>query len=607
MSERMDSCLHTWAISLTRHHKVFSHDHPLIPEHFSKLTCDTNLQPVLSYLVRHVRSPEERRLIKLNLKQARFRKQVRDGQEMSASEERFKIKAAVVDAVSAVDAEVTEIQQLSQKKEELRQKEVEIKRRTMLMKVVWEERNKEVSHCQLWNSQLSSLIEKESDKKNSKDKRTDLMLQLRSNLLDLERLHHSVINNRFNSDSIHQQKVCLWEQIRVTLDNWNPRVLLDGILSEVRESTRRLHSQVQLVDLARDARELRLKCESDGSFIDEMNPGGVIESVRELLGQMSAAHVKLYVEAHQADQAALSLTRAISALNNNIASVARRTYCEDALATAVINMVKENISLAGEHAALNTAQALTASLQERADVAARARDAVTAKHAKIMSFNKEVQDGVESIQCLAVNIRGGWLSIKDHLGQLKSSISETLSCTTYPTPTSPHSLSNECEVFTSVPLSYLLTTNIEECEMKQKARMSTTSLMWYDQDTVEAGWEALSQLCSGMHCWEDVYNTVHERLNMAHSFHIQMEQLGTVREAMSSVQKKTQILSSQEMKELSMHVEENDKTLHEEVTHLTETLEQMLSTGSKNLTVVNNLITDWWEQPAKSIKIIGTS
>nr|XP_053644022.1 uncharacterized protein LOC128696691 isoform X3 [Cherax quadricarinatus] len=485
MSERMDSCLHTWAISLTRHHKVFSHDHPLIPEHFSKLTCDTNLQPVLSYLVRHVRSPEERRLIKLNLKQARFRKQVRDGQEMSASEERFKIKAAVVDAVSAVDAEVTEIQQLSQKKEELRQKEVEIKRRTMLMKVVWEERNKEV---------------------------------------------------------------CLWEQIRVTLDNWNPRVLLDGILSEVRESTRRLHSQVQLVDLARDARELRLKCESDGSFIDEMNPGGVIESVRELLGQMSAAHVKLYVEAHQADQAALSLTRAISALNNNIASVARRTYCEDALATAVINMVKENISLAGEHAALNTAQALTASLQERADVAARARDAVTAKHAKIMSFNKEVQDGVESIQCLAVNIRGGWLSIKDHLGQLKSSISETLSCTTYPTPTSPHSLSNECEVFTSVPLSYLLTTNIEECEMKQKARMSTTSLMWYDQDTVEAGWEALSQLCSGMHCWEDVYNTVHERLNMAHSFHIQMEQLGTVREAMSSVQKKTQILSSQEMK-----------------------------------------------------------
>ncbi|XP_069950617.1 uncharacterized protein [Cherax quadricarinatus] len=544
MSERMDSCLHTWAISLTRHHKVFSRDHPLIPEHFSKLTCDTNLQPVLSYLVRHVRSPEERRLIKLNLKQARFRKQVRDGQEMSASEERFKIKAAVVDAVSAVDAEVTEIQQLSQKKEELRQKEVEIKRRTMLMKVVWEERNKEV---------------------------------------------------------------CLWEQIRVTLDNWNPRVLLDGILSEVRESTRRLHSQVQLVDLARDARELRLKCESDGSFIDEMNPGGVIESVRELLGQMSAAHVKLYVEAHQADQAALSLTRAISALNNNIASVARRTYCEDALATAVINMVKENISLAGEHAALNTAQALTASLQERADVAARARDAVTAKHAKIMSFNKEVQDGVESIQCLAVNIRGGWLSIKDHLGQLKSSISETLSCTTYPTPTSPHSLSNECEVFTSVPLSYLLTTNIEECEMKQKARMSTTSLMWYDQDTVEAGWEALSQLCSGMHCWEDVYNTVHERLNMAHSFHIQMEQLGTVREAMSSVQKKTQILSSQEMKELSMHVEENDKTLHEEVTHLTETLEQMLSTGSKNLTVVNNLITDWWEQPAKSIKIIGTS
>ncbi|XP_069182072.1 myosin-11 isoform X2 [Procambarus clarkii] len=605
MSTRMDSSMHTWAVSLTRHHRVFSNDQPLTPEHFSKLTRDKTLQPVFSFLMRHVRSPEERRLIKLNLKQARFRKQIKADQEMSASEERFRLEAAIVDAISAVEAEATEIQQLNQRKEELHQKEVEMKRRIMLMKVVQEERDKEVDLCLSWSPRLCNLIEKDY-KKDNKDARADLVMQLRGNFLDLERLHHSIIRGRLSTpDSIHQQKVRLCEQIKVTLDDWNPRMLMDGILSEARENTRNLHSKVQCVDLARDAHELRLKCESDGSFVDEMNPGGVIESVRELLGHMSAAHVKLYLEAHIAHQAAQTLTGALNALNNNISAVAKRTYSDDGVAAAVMSVVKENISLVGEQAALNTAQTLTASLQERADVAAEARDALRAKHAKIMSFNKEVQDEMESIQCLAANIHVGWQNIKDRVVQLKSSISEALSSTVYPSPVSPHSLANECEVFTSVPLAYLLTTNVES-ELKQKDKMSTTALTWYDQDTAEAGWAAVSQLCSGMHCWDGVYNTVLERLNMMTSLHNQLEYLGTVKEEMHSSQKKTQILSIQEMKELIRKVEQHDKSLHEEVNLLTETFQQKLSEGSKLLATITKLFNDWWEQPAKSIKLLET-
>lgn len=58
-----------------------------------------------------------------------------------------------------------------------------------------------------------------------------------------------------------------------------------------------------------------------------MNPGGVIESVRELLGQMSASHVKLYVEAYQADLAAQSLSRALKTLHNNIFAAAKVWDC----------------------------------------------------------------------------------------------------------------------------------------------------------------------------------------------------------------------------------------------------------------------------------------
>lgn len=66
----------------------------------------------------------------------------------------------------------------------------------------------------------------------------------------------------------------------------------------------------------------RLKCEKDGTFIDDINPGGLIESVRELLAQMSASHVQLYFEAHQADRAAQSLSRALKTLLNNIVAAA---------------------------------------------------------------------------------------------------------------------------------------------------------------------------------------------------------------------------------------------------------------------------------------------
>lgn len=65
-----------------------------------------------------------------------------------------------------------------------------------------------------------------------------------------------------------------------------------------------------------------MKCEKDGTFIDDINPGGLIESVRELLAHMSAAHVKLYVEADQADRAARSLSRALKSLHNNIVAAA---------------------------------------------------------------------------------------------------------------------------------------------------------------------------------------------------------------------------------------------------------------------------------------------
>lgn len=606
MSVRMDNSVHEWALGLTRRHKVFSLNQPLKPEHFTNLTRDKNLQPVLSFLTRHVCPPEERRLIKLNLKHSRFRKKLTGEEgEILPTEERFKLKASIVDANSAIAAETAEIQQLNRRKEELRQREVELRRRAMLMRVSQEEREKEIQHCKLWQSQLSQLQE---DLPSVYDGQAgvdiNLQKQLRGNLSDLEKLRRSIITGHFGTpDCMHMEKLRVWERIGDAMATWGPRSLMVGMTSEVQEVMRGLHAQVQNVDLVKDARELRLKCENDGAFIDEMNPGGVIESVRELLGQMSASHVKLYVEAYQADLAAQSLSRALKTLHNNIFAAAKRNYTDDGITVAVVDVVKENISVAGERAALNAAEQLTSSLQERANAAARARDALRAKHAQIVSFNKEVQDGIESIQCLAMCVGDGLQIIKKHLQEVRSTTEEALEGMAYPTPVSANSLANECEAFIAAPLNQLLTTTTEEFIQKRKAEMSTTSLLWYDQAAAQPGWEAQRQLCNGILSWDGVFGAVCEKQELTTSLQKEMERLTFSKAAMQATQKSRKILSSQEMKELTEKVEVSDSKLEKDITRLTTSCEKQVDIGMHHVARVNRLLTEWWEQPAKEITL----
>ncbi|XP_037800072.1 uncharacterized protein LOC119595013 [Penaeus monodon] len=596
MSVRMDNSVHEWALGLTRRHKVFSLDQPLKPEHFTNLTRDKNLQPILSFLTRHVCPPEERRLIKLNLKHSRFRKKLTGEEgEILPTEERFKLKASIVDANSAIAAETAEIQQLNRRKEELRQREVELRRRAMLMRVSQEEREKEIQHCKLWQSQLSQLQE---DLPSVYDGQAgvdiNLQKQLRGNLSDLEKLRRSIITGHFGTpDRMHMEKLRVWERIGDAMATWGPRSLMVGMTSEVQEVMRGLHAQVQNVDLVKDARELRLKCENDGAFIDEMNPGGVIESVRELLGQMSASHVKLYVEAYQADLAAQSLSRALKTLHNNIFAAAKRNYTDDGITVAVVDVVKENISVAGERAALNAAEQLTSSLQERANAAARARDALRAKHAQIVSFNKEVQDGIESIQCLAMCVGDGLQIIKERLQEVRSTTEEALEGMAYPTPVSANSLANECEAFIAAPLNQLLTTTTEEFSQKRKAEMSTTSLLWYDQAAAQPGWEAQRQLCNGILSWDGVFGAVCEKQELTTSLQKEMERLTFSKAAMQATQKSRKILSSQEMKELTEKVEVSDSKLEKDITRLTTSCEKQVDIGMHHVARVNRLLTEW--------------
>ncbi|XP_063615166.1 uncharacterized protein LOC134788217 [Penaeus indicus] len=385
---------------------------------------------------------------------------------------------------------------------------------------------------------------------------------------------------------------------------WEPRMLLEAVLSNAREATRNLHIQVQNIDLVKDAQILRLKCEKDGTFIDDINPGGLIESVRELLAHMSAAHVKLYVEAHQADRAARSLSRALRTLHNNIVAAAERTYTEDGVAPAVINVVNENISVSGERAAAQCAEQLTLSMQERTETAAKARDALRAKHAQISSFNKEVQGRVESIQCLAMCVGEGLQMIKEQRREIQATIDKAIGAMTYPAPVTKNCLGEECGAFLAVPLSQLLTTKMGEYGLQKKADLSTTSLVWHEQSVNQPGWESMWRLCSALLSWEGVFSEVCDKQSQTACIHKQMDHFAFTKVAMQNSRKVGDTLTMQMMKELTEKVEASDSHLERDITAQTSKCESQVTQGMQLIAKVNRLLSEWWEQPAKCITML---
>ncbi|XP_027213177.2 uncharacterized protein [Penaeus vannamei] len=601
----MESIVYEWAMGLTRRHKVFSHSQPLKKEHFFNLTRDSNLQPSLAFLVRHVRPPGERRLIKLNLKHAKLRKKLTgdEGETASPTEERLRLKTSIVDAGVDISAERMELQQLNQRNEEVRHREVEVRRRTALLKVAQEEREKEVEHCKLWRTQLSLLVE---DLPCAEEGRSlvdiNLQKQLQANLLELEELRRAIIRGHLSSpDRIHGHKLHVWEHIGDTMATWEPRMLLGAALSNVREATRNLHIQVQNIDLMKDAQMLRLKCEKDGTFIDDINPGGLIESVRELLAHMSAAHVRLYVEAHQAHRAALSLSRALKTLQSDIVAAAEKTYTEDGVAAAVINVASESISAFGERAAASCAEQLTVSVQERANAAEKARDALRAKHAQIISFNKEVQDGVESIQCLAMCVGDGQQIIKEKLREIQTTIDKAVGAMARPTPVTRNCLGEECEAFLAVPMTQLLTTKMGGSGLQKKADLSTTPLVWHEQSVSQPGWEAMWYLCSALLSWEGVFNEVCAKQTQTACIHKQMDHFAFTKAAMHTSRKDKSTLTMQIMKEIAERVEASDSHLERDITARASKCENQVAQGVQLIAKVNQQLSDWWEQPAKNI------
>jgi len=612
MANELNAAIHTWVTQLTSTQKLRPHNQPFLPEHFDRLSQDNCLQPIFAYLVRHTRPAEERRIIRLNLKHHKFRKNLKNdnGDGNSEGEKHFRLKSSVLEAKNNIRADVQEITKLNLHAEDLRQKEVDVQRRSKIICLGRKEKEKEIALCDEWRENyldglLKDLSKNEFTKKNVHlivD--SSLQLHLRGDLLDIEKMRMALMSGRLIAPQrIHEQKVCLWERIEETMETWPVPQLLGRLVNETREATRRLVALSQQVNLQRDARELRLKCETDGAFIDEMNPSGVIESVRDLLAQMSATHVRLYFEAHKANKAADSLDRVLQTLNEDIASVAKVNYGDESIYGVLMTYIQETIAVAGEQAALAATQNLTATLQERADASNRARDTLKSKLDKINSFAREVDEGLENLRLLVQSVEDSQQCIDGRVTGIRELVSSGVSGLQYPSPTNAGALAQETEAFSNVPLSMLLTADVQGHGRLRKGDMSTTAVSWYSSNVATVGSQVAGDLCEGQRCWSRIYEAVRQKTRNTLLLDTQVQRLVASRRANQHLHKAAVKLSGAHIKDLLERVDDHSRTQEEAMEYLLEECEGRIARGHQMVTKLNSLLPDWWDQPAKSIEL----
>ncbi|KAK3870805.1 hypothetical protein Pcinc_024000 [Petrolisthes cinctipes] len=608
MCSVVDVNVQQWAMSLLHQHQG------LTPQLFSMLTRDQKFAGILTYLLQHVRPPEEQRVIKLNLRHATFTKQLRgvdddeEGEDGSGTglESHLRLRAALLDANMAINEEVKEINIINQRVEESRQSACEARRRTATLTAACSQTEVATNLYQNWTCYLDQI--QQHGKGGSMDGSvTNVAVQrmVKGTLSELENVLPTVISkHNVSCEDIHQQKVTLWECVGDSLVECGPGALLSTLVGEVKAATRDLHTLTHQIDLAREARQLRLKCEMDGTFIDDSNPGGVVKGVRELLQLMCASHVQLCLQAHQDTTHTTSLTRALATLTNNISAAAKRKYSDEAVSACIVELVRENIALVGEKAALSTILALISNLQPRATKATQAREAVRAKHTRICTFEKKVQESLSTIHNLTAAVEEGWPEIENILKQLHASVEASLSLVTSPTPIPPHSLTTEGDFYTKLPLACLITTDCNGLGQRQKVKMLNTPLVWYSWDSTQPCWEVVSRIKQGMTSWEGVYQAVCEHQVQTNFLYTQLERLSFLRASTTQVELgKDKVITSQDMKKLKDDIDKHDKREEEEVVHLSEDFKKELNQCDELLAAVTTLLQDWWEQPAKNVQV----
>lgn len=68
----------------------------------------------------------------------------------------------------------------------------------------------------------------------------------------------------------------------------------------------------------------------------------------------------------------------------------QRRYEDKEVVAAMLELVKTTLALVGERVALTSAQSFTASLQDKADMAARIQAVVKDKYTRIVNFERDI-------------------------------------------------------------------------------------------------------------------------------------------------------------------------------------------------------------------------
>ncbi|XP_076040328.1 uncharacterized protein LOC143024874 isoform X2 [Oratosquilla oratoria] len=607
MSNQLENSLLAWATSITQKKNIGSHGDYLTAANFTMLTGNKNQKAVLEYLMKHVKSPGERRHIRLNLKLSHLKEErlnTKGSKPMTRDQKLFKEKLAVVTAQTDVKAHTSDIEKLRNYIEELNQKEETTNKKNALISVSTAQRQKQIKSLQNWSKQLQHILpdrdlgwNKGRDDGHDPSDYWTLQTHFHNLLLDLHRLRrHLIVGDGEHLEREHPEKLQICEAAENLSEDWRPQQLLSALLHETQQSTEKLRQQVLDVDLIRDARQHRLKCENDGTFLDNTNPSGVIESMQELLGHMGATHVRLYLQAQKARQTSLSLQSTYDSLYSKVESITKEAFKDEAVMLAGKGLLEARLDLACKQGVLHTLQVLTEVMQSRADDAVKARDDLKAKLTKIKHFDTEVLDGTSRIQGLAIGVSEGWQASKNCVGSVSEEIASTMTKLPYPTPAIDSLLlSTQLQTFTSIPLAQLMEVPIRGSETVSKSALSTCSLVWHNlQDKAPDG--------TGTMSWDAINAAAVNSTHLKRETDVQLQRLAAMKQGLNN-NLATKRLTSTQVREMCKKVEDHDASEQKQVIPLLDQCAKKVKEVNSLCNLVETSLDVWWTNPALKIKL----
>ncbi|KAB7495951.1 hypothetical protein Anas_12377 [Armadillidium nasatum] len=550
--------------------------------------------PVLEYLVKHARPSEECQHIKLNLKNYYRRKHLSEERKMSETQKQLvQLKLRVEEAEKEVQTEADDLKRIVEEEEKLIIEENNTRCHVALLQISSEELEEKMKVLRNRTMAISEMIPKTKPSLSPQEESINhnaAMEDLEFILQNIIILKKNVLDNQ--KEEFHEKKVEIWKLVEELIERYSASNLNRALSCKISQEVNLVAEALNSVNLLDDAKALNLEYQSNGVFVDILNPHGILETVESMLVQMSAKHIqKHFAYCKQKEKVKLT-SESLKAVSNNVESVLNEQFKDISVVSAITDLLKTTVRIAGLKASLTAASALTSDLEKRAETAKKGKELITEKYNRIHNFQENVKRTVTELQSLVFASHTSLDELENRRSNMAGTVEDKLKNLTLPTPFLKGAFSNEIEAILNIPPQTLKTFSSDHFTPGHSIGPIEDS---------HSNLADLSCLVPFVSPWENIIEMVRQKkLQLRFNEDMLSDKSKEFEKMMKTFLNEN--LSIYEVKAMQQKVKLHDEQLEAEMGPVLDKSVETNEDVEDVLTKLNTAIDDWWTQPGTELK-----